>query len=313
MDAIALLCTLHADGPSTLKRLRQAGCTTLDSLCALDDTRLASMLATTPASARRLQREAELLRERLGGDHSATKHDDSSARGSNAAPAPRPELSTTVGQPRATRAPHPHDVVERESRSAESPGESVPLTGVELEARERRLMARVLETWRVRDETDDGEPNTSAPALSSAPAPAASLERRGSPLREHALDGLDASLCAALLGRGIQTLEELAACDPVDLVRDLPVGYSRLARLTALARRELARTGTGAPNPTSAPASTAHPAVKFSRAELPFAVSAKLVAAELSEGLKTPPTATPKDGPAGITDTGREGAGGPFV
>ncbi len=301
MDAIALLCTLHADGPSTLKRLRQAGCTTLDSLCALDDARLASMLATTPASARRLQREAELLRERLGGDGSPSRPADLSAR----------DLSATIG-----RAPYASDGLarggsERESRSAESPGESVPLTGVELEARERRLVARVLETWRVRDDEEDGEapranasPAPSGHATTRVPASSPSLERRGSPLREHALDGLDASLCAALLGRGIQTLEELAACDPVDLVRDVPVGYSRLARLTALARRELARTGGGA---------ASHAAVKFSRAELPFTSAAQVVGEELSEALKTPPTGTPKDGPAGITDTGREGAGGPFV
>ena len=36
MDALALLCTLHADGPTTLKRLRRSGCEDLSSL--VDDS-----------------------------------------------------------------------------------------------------------------------------------------------------------------------------------------------------------------------------------------------------------------------------------
>ncbi|MEO2236906.1 MAG: hypothetical protein ABGW95_01485, partial [Candidatus Poseidoniia archaeon] len=40
MDALALLCTLHADGPATLKRLRRAGCTSLERLDAFEPEEL---------------------------------------------------------------------------------------------------------------------------------------------------------------------------------------------------------------------------------------------------------------------------------
>lgn len=302
MDAMALLCTLHADGPATLKRLRQAGCTSLDLLCGLDDARLASMLATTTAAARRLQREAELLRERLAGSGDAAGGPVRRADERHGAPAPSPHASPEPSARSAGGDP-------REERSAESPGESLPIDGVELESRERRLMARVLETWRARDAEDDGASSATAAPAPAAPSLASSSasarQGSGTPLRAHALDGLDAELCAALLARGIQTLEELAASDPVDLVGDLGVGYSRLARLTALARR-----GTSAAKtPTATPA-------KFSRAELPFASAPRSsgpLDAELADALKNAPARAPKDGSAINADSGREGAGGPFV
>lgn len=324
MDAMALLCTLHADGPATLKRLRQSGCASLDTLCALDDARLASMLATTPASARRLQREAELLRERLGGAEATARRDATAARsmgalgadGSTSAVAPFRDAMPMRG---TDAPPFPIAHEPREERSAASPGESVPLDGVDLESRERRLMARVLETWRARDAEEDEAPGTSSapvtPLLSTAPPSTSTTtstngaHRDGTPLRERALDGLDADLCAALLGRGIQTLEELAACDPVDLVKDLGVGYSRLARLTSLARRQTGRSIPSAPSGTPGHTSSA----KFSRAELPFASAPQTLGVELTDALKNAPARAPKDGSTIHTDSGHEGAGGPFV
>ena len=68
MDAMALLCTLHADGPTTLSKLRQSG---LNDLAALEDhgaERVAEVLAIAPAQARRFVREAGVLRERLRDD-----------------------------------------------------------------------------------------------------------------------------------------------------------------------------------------------------------------------------------------------------
>ena len=65
MDALALLCTLHADGPSTLHSLRTAGCQSLLDLQECSSTELAQFLELSVASAERLQREAELLGRRL--------------------------------------------------------------------------------------------------------------------------------------------------------------------------------------------------------------------------------------------------------
>jgi predicted RecB family nuclease len=66
MDSLALLCTLHADGPATLKKLRQASVTTLATVVKLEIERLAPLLGCSHASARRFQREAQSLLDRVG-------------------------------------------------------------------------------------------------------------------------------------------------------------------------------------------------------------------------------------------------------
>src|SRR5437762_13113342 len=66
MDVIALLCNLHADGPATLRVLRRAGLTTPARIEAEPDERLAEILGTSPAAARRFAREARLLAHRTG-------------------------------------------------------------------------------------------------------------------------------------------------------------------------------------------------------------------------------------------------------
>jgi hypothetical protein len=52
MDGLALLCTLHADGPQTLKRLRGAGCADLTALLELPITELALALEVAPGAQR---------------------------------------------------------------------------------------------------------------------------------------------------------------------------------------------------------------------------------------------------------------------
>ena len=65
MEALALLCTLHADGPATLQRLRRGGCPDLAAVEALPAEELARLVGISASAARRLAREATLLRERL--------------------------------------------------------------------------------------------------------------------------------------------------------------------------------------------------------------------------------------------------------
>jgi hypothetical protein len=72
MDALALLCTLYAEGPVTLARLRQADCATIERVIAMDANRLAAILPGTEATARRFQREARNLIDRLGGEGDAS-------------------------------------------------------------------------------------------------------------------------------------------------------------------------------------------------------------------------------------------------
>ena len=65
MDALALLCNLYGDGPATLKRLRVGGVLRIEDLSARPAGELATLLALTPATARRFLKEASALRLRV--------------------------------------------------------------------------------------------------------------------------------------------------------------------------------------------------------------------------------------------------------
>ncbi|MCE9595670.1 MAG: hypothetical protein K8S98_15890 [Planctomycetes bacterium] len=65
MDALALLCNLYGDGPATLRRLREAGCTELVELERLTLDDLTTILGSSPVAARRFQNEATLLAARV--------------------------------------------------------------------------------------------------------------------------------------------------------------------------------------------------------------------------------------------------------
>ena len=113
MDALALLCTLHADGPATLKRLRAAGCPDPTRLLARPVTEVAVALDVPPAAARRLLREARLLAERVGPDledEEAPSVASVAASGPVAGPAatagPAPLRVEVPPVPQATRLAH---------------------------------------------------------------------------------------------------------------------------------------------------------------------------------------------------------------
>ena len=64
MNALALLCNLHAEGPATLSRLRTMGATTLHGVLVLPVDRLAVLLGA-PANAERFLREGRALLSRI--------------------------------------------------------------------------------------------------------------------------------------------------------------------------------------------------------------------------------------------------------
>jgi hypothetical protein len=187
----------------------------------------------------------------------------------------------------------------REERSAADPGESL----VPFDSREKRLVARVLETWRARDAE---EPASSLAGPREEPRSAPALYETGTPLRPGIIDGLDPDLCAQLCSQGLLTLEDLAQIDVLALARAVPAGFSRLSRLVSLARRALP-----AAEPARGPALSV--ADKFSWSDRPPLPEVDELSIELPDGLKSPPVLVPKNRPARITDTGREGAGGPFA
>ncbi len=65
MDSLALLCNLYGDGPTSLRRLREAGYGTLEAVATLEPEKLAGLLRTSVRAARRFQSEARLLGARL--------------------------------------------------------------------------------------------------------------------------------------------------------------------------------------------------------------------------------------------------------
>jgi hypothetical protein len=65
MDGLALLCNLHADGPLTLRRLREAGVGDLETLVAFPEAALARLLRSSSTQARRFGEEARQLARRL--------------------------------------------------------------------------------------------------------------------------------------------------------------------------------------------------------------------------------------------------------
>ncbi len=221
MDALALLCTLHADGPATLKRLRQVGCSTLEQIGSIEIERLAELLGAPPAAARRFVREAKSLSERVGGGW--LERDDSSAR------------------PIASPAREAHGVpvapAEPGDDSALSLGDSA-------------LVERVLSVWRERDQVDSPASSSKSSERASAPvvstAPHARVPASNPPAPIHALtpgliDGLDAALCARLAEHGVGTLGALAEADALALAKALDLGYTRVSRLQFQSTRALAQ------------------------------------------------------------------------
>jgi predicted flap endonuclease-1-like 5' DNA nuclease len=232
MDALALLCTLHADGPATLKRLRQVGCSTLEQIDSIEVARLAELLGASPAAARRFVREARSLSERVGGGW--LERDDSSAR------------------PLASPARESHGV----PVAPAEPGDDTALS-----LGDSALVERVLSVWRERDQVDSPAATAttsarasidrasiadraSAPIVSTAPLARAAASKPSVPL--HALtpgviDGLDAALCARLAEQGVDTLDALAEADALTLAKALDLGYTRVHRLQFQSARAIAQ------------------------------------------------------------------------
>ena len=67
MDYLALLCTIHGDGPQTLLRLRRRGYSTLGDVVGLPARDLEIVLGRERLDAERFQREAMHLRSRVEG------------------------------------------------------------------------------------------------------------------------------------------------------------------------------------------------------------------------------------------------------
>lgn len=280
MDAMALLCTLHADGPVSLRRLRESGCASFDDLASLAPERAAQILAISPSAARRLLRMAEGLRERVGDEilereevlHPAAKAANADEMAAGTAPSGAVwDGAVSNGGAEA---------------SEENPGT--------LAECDRALVERVVERWREREQ--DAEASSVAPAFAAAFEPA-------SDLCPGVIDGLDEAQRGVLLEAGFNTLDDVAEGDATEIARTCGISYSQVRRIQFLARRVLAaRADAGEPVGELVP--TAPPAAREQRA--PEKIS---LAFPPAPGPRVTSAPTEKYAPA-VT---QEGAGGPFA
>jgi predicted RecB family nuclease len=213
MDSLALLCTLHADGPATWRKLRENGCHKLTELARFDPERLAAILGGTPAGARRFLREARHLGERSGS--AWLEREEPLAAASPGLAAPSPVVA-----------------------------EEVPLP-----ARDQALVEDVLRAWRDEDhkELETRAPPAPAPEPLFEPEPAFELvpiaslavARAAQALAPNLVDGLSQAACEQLRAEGVHTLEALVEADLGQLALRSGLGYSRLYRWRSLAERQL--------------------------------------------------------------------------
>ncbi len=318
IDRMALLCTLHADGPKTLRLLREAGCTDLDKLGTLGPDRLAKLLCLTPASARRFMREAGLLRERL--DPTLEREEVMYPPTANAqAVKPPPPGSVRIAEPARPAAVAPEEAAP-EPKSREG-----------LDLRDRVLLDKVINRWRSDDdscELQEDEPIVLVPTPQRA---VASTEEGAPPgIGVGDLAGLDEEACAMLRAGGVHSLEDLATCPIDEITRRSGLSFTRARTLQFLAGRALARqpeasleSGSGLVAPRRAP----EPARGAPKAEPQAEVFEKLsLAAPHHLLLASERFSVPLDDDSfgegvfgedffggGSFDGAEEGAGGPFA
>ncbi len=253
MEALALLCTLHADGPATLQRLRRGGCADLAAVEALPAEELARLVGVSASAARRLAREACLLRERLApGDADALLDREEAPEAIEQAQRPNAALDENDRAliQRVLTRPRPGGP-ELEERAGNTELEE-RASNTELEGRasntelEERVGATLPEAPAdqapLADERGTGGDDTLStesvePAAASAPSETQAPEPVGTPLTQGTVDGLASAELATLAAADVTTLEELAAADVGTLARATGLPFSSIARWVFLARR----------------------------------------------------------------------------
>jgi hypothetical protein len=339
MDALALLCTLHADGPSTLKTLRQAGCATLESLESMEEERLSRLIGGPPAVARRFVREARHLRERL--DPGPLDREESQMDGplvetvdtvlAIQAPASRPEHPVPVGTADAGAAfPDPMADVLQAWRDRDAGDEEAQLTAsghAPDQASHEELPPRAV---RARPEFEFGTEVVAAmrdlvsavapittPAEGAAPRPVVPLADGLSALFEDR----DQDLARRLAEEGIVDLAELADDDVLLLSQRFGFGYTRVLRIVQLARRAAAGPVAETEHPfgegvldAAREAVPKASLVKLSPSEVPRRPGRSILDLEWNREIRPSPRPSLHPPPkVEAPEPDRESAGGPFA
>jgi hypothetical protein len=265
MESLALLCTLHADGPATLKRLRRAGCDSLESIGAYGAADLATLLEVPPAVARRLLKEARGLSFRL--DEGALDDAEEAPQvctgqggvsGSMAAPEATTQsfldqrdyaiLGRVLDRWSPEKRPGDVGVVVSNPAAAEESVDVAPEAVLETKPKVGPEIETESETTRLWPED---------PGHASAPAQGEDHWEEDTPTCEAALcvgdfEGLNEAMIATLAGADIGSLSDLVDADPLALVQRLRVTYANARRMQFLARAARTVTPSSGRDETSA-------------------------------------------------------------
>ena len=327
MDAMALLCNLHGDGPATLHRLRAGGLRTIDELRERGADELAGLLGVPPAQARRFVREAQHLVDRLGPDAAVAgldpEEDDAPTRATSG---PEPSLESSLGDfERSVEADRARASANSGAEDSQA-GTRGAAPGGRLTPRDRELLDHVLERWRrgapvvaaasaepARIETvrPVAAPSVT-PHGSSAPArPVRTREVSGTALEHARLDGLGPRQLAGLAEAGVTTLEALIASDTLALGELSGLGFSSIRRLQFIGRRAHEARASSAPRLSVSERPPAPRTATQSR--VPEQAKAPTNPA-IEDALSPRPARLPQPSLAELlAPTEDEGPGGPFV
>jgi len=293
MDTLALLCTLHADGPASLKRLRAEELNSIDDVlgCSVETT--AEVLGLSMAQARRFHREARTLAMRV--------HTEGLDREERMYPGSAPSESP-VAQPKGAGGTEAAPAV-----TATQP-QTTSASGGEMEKTDiAAILAPVMERW--------DEEEAAAEGAASAPAPAPATSEPSAEDTSDVLEGVDPKLRDALRAAGYATLTSLVEVEPLVLSRATGRTYSEACRVNFLAKRALEGGGGVAAAPTQPTAPVEEPAQEAD--ELADAMRVLKQLTETAESADErfspapPESSLPQDPHAEGGD--QEGAGGPFA
>ncbi|MCH2106026.1 MAG: hypothetical protein MK291_05240 [Planctomycetes bacterium] len=293
MDTLALLCTLHADGPASLKRLRESELNSIDDVlgCSVETT--ADVLGLSMAQARRFHREARMLAMRMH-----TEGLDREERMYPGSASSEPPIAQTQGDGGVKTAP---------AVTAAEP-QAVCDSGDDMQKKPdiAAILAPVMERW------DEEEAAAESAAGAPAPAPA---EPTAAEDTTDILEGVDQPLRDALRAAGYATLTSLVEVEPLVLSRATGRTYSEACRVNFLAKRAL-ETGGGvatAPPQPSAPAEqlASEPDELADAMRVLKELTAKTESSEERFSPASPESSLPQDPRADAGD--QEGAGGPFA
>jgi len=252
MDPLALLCTLHADGPRTLQRLRRAGCGDLTSLEDLGSEQVAGVLDWDDDRAGRFLREGGALAQRLGtgflepepvreetiipaasaaaveevhgGQQSDQVHPHAPAE--EAAQSPPVLFQAVFGAGTGFAAASQEPGVEEAASAAVEACDTTRVSSDELGG--GAGIAAILETWRELDRRHPPSAEDAEEAGEAAPTEA--VESAGDDHNLHLLEGLPAAMADALQLAGIRSLAALAEAETMDLFHLTKIPFTRLSR-----------------------------------------------------------------------------------